>query len=466
MSKPQLIISQPGQRTRRVEIEKNLVSIGRKTDNTIALEGDTSVSKYHAVIELRDDGFWLSDLDSRNGTTVNEQPVRTEYKLTNGDLICVGGQSTVEFLLPATGADVPPPDAAAPSKPAAESSPPPQPQTPPAPPAPEQKSGGSSLMLVAGIVGGLVVVGALVALLFATGVLGGSSNKNSADDDARASSSSARRRDSDSSADDAGVSGGDTGFVEDAASGKASAPPATLDNSGASVPPLPATVEGVGAPVGDPSSVEPLARTLAVQIAQKSLYSFDPAFINLIQNYTNEYRTAAGYSERARKYRDAIDREFVNVQGIQPPLIGYVLAMSRSKFIEREAGGVWALPASVRSNTPDGANDTAADPTAASTRLAASYIKDLLDLFGRDQFMYAVACYGMTLDDAGRVKTELERRDPTGQTRYDFWKMKQAGVVRGEQVERVARFFAAGIVAENPQRFGLKDRPLSSLYDL
>lgn len=465
MSKPQLIISQPGQRTRRVEIEKNLVSIGRKTDNTIALEGDTSVSKYHAVIELRADGFWLSDLDSRNGTTVNEQPVRTEHKLTSGDLICVGGKSTVEFQMPATDADLPPPDAA-PAKPAAESSPPPQP--PPAPaPAPEAKAGGSSLMIVACIVGGLVVVGAIVALLFATGVTGGSSNKTSADNNAGASSSSARRRDSDSSADDAGVSDDDTGGVgEDAASSKASAPPASVDNSGASVlPPLPATVEGSGAAAGDASSVEPLARTLAVQIAQKSLYSFDPAFISLIQNYTNEYRTAAGYSERARKYRDAVDREFVNVQGIQPPLIGYVLAMSRSKFIEREAGGVWALPASVRSNTPDAANDTtAADPAAASTRLAASYIKDLLDLFGRDQFMYAVACYGMTLDDAGRVKTELERRDPTGQMRYDFWKMKQAGVVRGEQVERVARFFAAGIVCENPAQYGLKEKAFSSLY--
>ncbi|HVF50362.1 MAG TPA: hypothetical protein VNA19_09765, partial [Pyrinomonadaceae bacterium] len=258
----------------------------------------------------------------------------------------------------------------------------------------------------------------------------------------------------------------DAGGVGDAGSpGNASAPPAPVDNSGASLPPL--AGGGDSAATGDASSVEPLARTLAVQIAQKSLYSFDPAFVSLIKNYTNEYRTAAGYSERARKYRDAVDREFVNVQGIQPPLIGYVLAMSRSKFIEREAGGVWALPASVRSNAPDGAGDTAAaDPAAASTRLAASYIKDLLDLFGRDQFMYAVACYGMTLDDAGRVKTELERRDPSGQMRYDFWKMKQAGVVRGEQVERVARFFAAGIVAENPQRFGLKDRPLSSLYDL
>jgi hypothetical protein len=91
-------------------------------------------------------------------------------------------------------------------------------------------------------------------------------------------------------------------------------------------------------------------------------------------------------------------------------------------------------------------------------------MKDLLDLFERENFMYAVACYGMTLDEAGKVKAELEQKDPGAQLRFDFWKMKNAGVVKGDQVERVARFFAAGIVAENPQRFGLQDRPLSSLY--
>jgi hypothetical protein len=88
----------------------------------------------------------------------------------------------------------------------------------------------------------------------------------------------------------------------------------------------------------------------------------------------------------------------------------------------------------------------------------------LLDLFEKDNFMYAVACYGMPLDEAGQVKLALENADPGGRERYDFWKMKNAGVVRGEQVERVARFFAAGIVCENPRQFGLKDEPLSSLY--
>jgi hypothetical protein len=40
----------------------------------------------------------------------------------------------------------------------------------------------------------------------------------------------------------------------------------------------------------------------------------------------------------------------------------------------------------------------------------------------------------------------------------------KAGIVPHGGVDRVSRFFAAGIVGENPQAFGLNGRPLSSLY--
>jgi hypothetical protein len=200
------------------------------------------------------------------------------------------------------------------------------------------------------------------------------------------------------------------------------------------------------------------AQVMAAKISPKN-YRIDPAFAALIGGYVNEYRGAAGYFGRARAYRDVIDKEFVNVQGL-PPLFGYVLAMSRSKFVE-EGGGVWRLPASVIKGEAAAAD---LDTRGRSTKVAASYIRGLWDIFGREGFMYAVACYGMTPDEAGELQQRLEEKDPTGQLRYDFWRMKQAGVLKGEQVERVARFFAAGIVAENPQQFGLKEQPLSSLY--
>jgi len=45
--------------------------------------------------------------------------------------------------------------------------------------------------------------------------------------------------------------------------------------------------------------------------------------------------------------------------------------------------------------------------------------------------------------------------------RSDFWKV----IKDAKEREQVVRFFAAGAVAENPQKFGLKkDRPISELY--
>ena len=92
-----LTISQPGQGTREVKVSGPVTLIGRALDNAVCLEEDTDVSRYHAAIKARSDGFWLSDLGSRNGTTVNGDPVASERELHDGDLICIGGASTVGF---------------------------------------------------------------------------------------------------------------------------------------------------------------------------------------------------------------------------------------------------------------------------------------------------------------------------------------------------------------------------------
>jgi hypothetical protein len=296
-----------------------------------------------------------------------------------------------------------------------------------------------------GVVGGLALTALVVGLLFATGVVGGGKKS------------------------------------EPGASDIAELPPQTSptpDEGGdeVSTPPTPEPAETPEpvetrrkspertpeqGPAAGPDEITGAAQVMAAKISPKN-YRIDPAFAALIGSYVNEYRGAAGYFGRARAYRDVIDKEFVNVQGL-PPLFGYVLAMSRSKFVEEGGGGVWRLPASVARGEGAGA-DAGLDRPGRSTKVAASYIRGLWDVFGREGFMYAVACYGMTPDEAGELQQRLEEKDPTGQLRYDFWRMKQAGVLKGEQVERVARFFAAGIVAENPQQFGLKEQPLSSLY--
>ena len=46
------------------------VTIGRAADNYLVLP-DPDASRYHARIEAQDDGLWLTDLGSANGTRVN-----------------------------------------------------------------------------------------------------------------------------------------------------------------------------------------------------------------------------------------------------------------------------------------------------------------------------------------------------------------------------------------------------------
>src|SRR5688500_3993399 len=93
-----LIVSQPGVDTRTSEISDAVVSIGRAADNTISLEGDSNVSRYHAEIETRGEEIWIIDLGSSNDTTVNDLPVEFERALVDGDIISIGGSTRIEFL--------------------------------------------------------------------------------------------------------------------------------------------------------------------------------------------------------------------------------------------------------------------------------------------------------------------------------------------------------------------------------
>jgi pSer/pThr/pTyr-binding forkhead associated (FHA) protein len=476
MPKARLIVSQPGQRTRSIEVKSRSISIGRRPDNTICLDGDTKVSKYHAVIENRDGEFWVTDLGSSNGTTVNDKNVPDQRKLKNRDMVGIGGSSTIEFQIDeqssnggsSAGLDSPNmpdlrmPDLRMPGLPAQPNVPnipnvnlpqvpsaninmprPSVPQLPSAPviDAPAAITTFLGLRLPTLAFTGLIVVAAIAGILYATGIIGGSSTKPEP-----------------------------PGGIVALSSPDPDTPPSA---NGTDVPPevtssvVPVSDGPVNNGSGDavsPETVAALGRTLAVQISQKSFYTFDPAFASLISRYVDEYRNSGDYIQRATKYREAVDREFINAQGIQPPLIGYVLAMSQSKFVEKPGSGVWGLPPAVVKSYATGTTPPNMSDPAASTKIAASYLRSLLDLFERDNFMYAVACYGMSLDQAGKVRTEMERKDPGGQDRFDFWKMKNAGVVQGDQVERVARFFAAGIVCENPRQFGLNQKQLSSLY--
>jgi len=64
-------------------------TLGRASDNHVVLL-DTYVSSYHARLQRRDGEWWLTDLDSRNGTLLNGVPITKSVPLVDGDVIGVG----------------------------------------------------------------------------------------------------------------------------------------------------------------------------------------------------------------------------------------------------------------------------------------------------------------------------------------------------------------------------------------
>jgi len=67
------------------------VSIGRATDNDVVLS-DQMVSRHHARLDQMEGILYITDLDSLNGTLVNNERIEPNvpHPLDDGDIICIG----------------------------------------------------------------------------------------------------------------------------------------------------------------------------------------------------------------------------------------------------------------------------------------------------------------------------------------------------------------------------------------
>ena len=80
---PRLIISGTAH-----ELAEDLITVGRSPDNMIVIN-DPSVSTHHAQLQRAGETYRLKDLDSTNGTRVNDLPA-AETSLRFGDRIRFG----------------------------------------------------------------------------------------------------------------------------------------------------------------------------------------------------------------------------------------------------------------------------------------------------------------------------------------------------------------------------------------
>jgi pSer/pThr/pTyr-binding forkhead associated (FHA) protein len=66
-----------------------VTTIGRNPRNSIVLD-DGYVSGEHALLVWREDQWWLEDLDSRNGTILNDSPLNGPVVISPGDVLTIG----------------------------------------------------------------------------------------------------------------------------------------------------------------------------------------------------------------------------------------------------------------------------------------------------------------------------------------------------------------------------------------
>jgi hypothetical protein len=89
-----LLVSTRSSRPVQFDLGGPLIGIGRASDNDVIVD-DPMVSRHHCQLKLQHGAYSFTDLGSRNGSTVNGQPV-SQVALGPGDVIRIG-DTEIEF---------------------------------------------------------------------------------------------------------------------------------------------------------------------------------------------------------------------------------------------------------------------------------------------------------------------------------------------------------------------------------
>lgn len=94
-----MLIIQSGQKAgERWLLDSDVVVIGREAGETDLLLPERQVSRKHARIDRTEQGFLLTDLDSKNGTFLNGKELREPHLLQDGDEIQIALSVKIAFV--------------------------------------------------------------------------------------------------------------------------------------------------------------------------------------------------------------------------------------------------------------------------------------------------------------------------------------------------------------------------------
>jgi pSer/pThr/pTyr-binding forkhead associated (FHA) protein len=105
---PTLIVQREDAPDEEIRWEQSVLTIGRDPTNNLVID-DKRVSRRHARFERDDAGFYIHDLESTNGTYLNQQRISGAQLLRNNDEVWVGDRVIVFRDPEATMKGTPPP---------------------------------------------------------------------------------------------------------------------------------------------------------------------------------------------------------------------------------------------------------------------------------------------------------------------------------------------------------------------
>ncbi len=98
-SQPCLVLVDDGEIKEAYLLQSEDITIGRSVGNDIVIQAN-DISRTHVRLIWQENGFWLRDMKSRNGTFLNEISVseNEDVELTHSDVIRLGASTNLHFV--------------------------------------------------------------------------------------------------------------------------------------------------------------------------------------------------------------------------------------------------------------------------------------------------------------------------------------------------------------------------------
>lgn len=470
--------------TKEIRIEAERTSFGRGSDADVRFP-DQGLSRLHATVHRDGDRVWIVDENSSNGTFVNGQRVAgAGTPLKGGDQIRIGNETmlSVHVREKAQTAATSASPASAPASREVSSAPP------------------KPINFIPIVMIGLAFMILAVSVVFVgVKVLGRGGETEIADaggdDDSIDTKPSSTPKDADDKPDNKSASndarptnsGGDDTILPDG-------PDTRPRQTGYQMP--------AGKKYLDLSDAErrqylgDRALRIAQVIGNNSSDAVPPAALDKIKAFVDAYAKRASVAplggkcrfgdnlqvtyERAAKNAPFIVRAF-NQKGTDPR-IGLYLAMIESEHcvcLQSPTGplGMFQFTYAtaklhfepndgvIKGASPDNPDDRCKPEP--SAHAAASYMKALTGRYGTGPASVPLAIGSYNSGEGGLSSNLVKALESNSGLPRDFWTLIANGEMLSKQFQSenfkyVPKFFAAAIIGENPQDFGLKLQPLST----